>query len=572
LPTSNPSSPAAFALPPSTRTSADAAGSTLSQSNGKHRAASSLRAARRTAHIAAVIVTWNRKADVDQVLAALSRQGYPRQRLDVIVVDNASTDGTLEYLSQRWRPERIIQNPTDKAHEPRFSAPIAGAEGERNRGGFASLTIVRNSENHGGCGGFNTGFACVEYLLCRTPGEEPDFVWLVDDDIDLPADTLERLADAAAEDDAIGLVGSRTMDLNDREKTIETTIYFHPRDGSMADHPPPGHPMQADHARWIEKVGGTRGTGAYSGVRDVDVVSACCLLARWSAVKQVGFWDWRYFIYCDDADWSLRFGRAGHRVVCNLDAVVYHTPWNMKLTPARIYYAQRNAVWMLQKVMRGGHLKRVTAIWLARILKFGVHAATHRRLAHAEVIRRTANDIAMGVTGRSAPSTPAVEPVLGALRRTGCLKPGARVGVVGMMPESPELLLELKELVRAGLKDGDVEPEWVPILRNDVIGPSSPLTDAIIYGPRRRSRLKKQWWALKRRPRAVVVFDNINDFPLLFGRWNLHIDKKKPAEAYVERDGWGPRAAYVLRWLPTAARCAWYALKVRPYRSSTRYG
>lgn len=540
--------------------------------DGTSREPSSLRAARRTARIAAVIVTWNRKADVDQVLAALARQGYPRGLLDVIVVDNASTDGTLEHLTARWRPERIVQNPTSRAHEPAFAEPVRGAaEDEGNRGGFHSLTIVRNAANHGGCGGFNTGFAYVEHAIAREAGG-PDFVWLVDDDIDLPADTLERLADAAATDDQIGLVGSRTMDLNDRSRTIETTIYFHPKDGSMADHPPPGHRMHADHVRWIEQVGGTRGTGAYSGMRDVDVVSACCLLARWSAVKQVGFWDWRYFIYCDDADWSLRFGRAGYRVVCNLDAVVYHTPWNMKLTPARIYYAQRNAVWMLQKIMRGWHLKRVTAIWLARILKFGLHAATHRRLAHAEVIRRTASDVATGATGKSAPPTPPLEPVIEALRRIGCLRPGARVGVVGMMPESPELLLELKEIVRRGLADGDVEPEWVPILRNDVIGPSSPLTDAIIYGPRRRSRLKKQWWAMKRRPRAVVVFDNINDFPLLFGQWNLHIDKKKLTEAYVERDGWGPRAAYVLRWLPTMARCAWYALTVRPHESSTKYG
>ena len=59
-------------------------------------------------------------------------------------------------------------------------------------------------------------------------------------------------------------------------------------------------------------------------------------------------WDYRYFIYCDDADWCLRFARAGFKVVCNLDAVVYHTPWFQKLTPARLYYSQRNIVWVIQ--------------------------------------------------------------------------------------------------------------------------------------------------------------------------------------------------------------------------------
>ena len=46
----------------------------------------------------------------------------------------------------------------------------------------------------------------------------------------------------------------------------------------------------------------------------------------------------------------LAWIRAGYRVVCNLDAVVFHTPWFQKLTPARLYYSQRNIVWVIQKV------------------------------------------------------------------------------------------------------------------------------------------------------------------------------------------------------------------------------
>ena len=75
------------------------------------------------------------------------------------------------------------------------------------------------------------------------------------------------------------------------------------------------------------------------------------MLARWGGVKKVGFWDYRYFIYCDDADWCLRFAQAGYRVVLSLDAVVYHTPWHHKLTPARAYYAMRNIMWVLRKVL-----------------------------------------------------------------------------------------------------------------------------------------------------------------------------------------------------------------------------
>lgn len=40
------------------------------------------------------------------------------------------------------------------------------------------------------------------------------------------------------------------------------------------------------------------------------------MLAHWSGVKKVGFWDYRYFIYCDDADWCLHSRRRGTGWCC----------------------------------------------------------------------------------------------------------------------------------------------------------------------------------------------------------------------------------------------------------------
>ena len=77
---------------------------------------------------------------------------------------------------------------------------------------------------------------------------------------------------------------------------------------------------------------------------------------------------------------------------------------------------------------------------------------------------------------------------------------------------------------------------------------------------------------LRRPPTAVVVFDQTNDFPAVRGRWNIHIDTRKPTAAQLERDGLVPRAAFLARWATTALRCALYALRVRPYTSATRYG
>jgi len=254
-------------------------------------------------------------------------------------------------LDAKWRPDAIVDNPTAAAHEPAFAAADPDCDWEPAHP-FASLTIIRNRHNLGGCGGFNTGLAFLEARLER-PDNPLDYAWLVDDDVDLPETALSQLTKTAQADRSIGLVGSRTVDFADRETTIETTIYFDYENGWMGPDPTPAHPRFEEHRRWVEAAGGTRGKLAFSGVRDVDVVSACSLLARWSAIGRVGFWDSRYFIYCDDADWCLRFPKAGFRVVLDLDAVVYHTYWLSKLTPVRAYYSQRNLIWLIQKNFSG---------------------------------------------------------------------------------------------------------------------------------------------------------------------------------------------------------------------------
>lgn len=524
----------------------------------------------RPPRLAVVIVTWNRREAVTAVLRALSAQTFPTERLDVVVVDNGSTDGTSEALIGRWRPDMVADNASSAAHEPEFHIP-AGQAGEG--GLFGSLSLVRNAHNLGGCGGFNTGFAFVERFLGRG---EPDYVWLVDDDVDLPPDAAERLVQTAEADHSIGVVGSRAVDFNDRRTTIETTIYFDFKRGRMNDTPIPGHRLARAHADWVAKTGGTRGAGPFHGVREVDVASACSLLARWSVVKQVGFWDYRYFIYCDDADWCLRIARAGHRVVCDLDAVVYHTPWYQKLTPARLYYSQRNIVWVIQKVFPPLRLKYATFRWLASILNDCLQASWHRRLFHAEIIRRTAADVMANKGGKLDNEGPAKVGICTALDTAGALRPGGTVAVMCNSPRVQAAAADLRRRIDYYLEEsgraGD-RPRWIDIARNDVHPAEElPPDERIVYSPRLRSRLWRQLPLLRRPPDAVIVFDQTNDFPLLCGGRNVHIDLKWPDQAQVERDGLGPRLAFLARWVPSALRSIWYVALLRPYRSPNRYG
>lgn len=539
-----------------------------------------------TPRIAAVIVTWNRKEAVSAVIGAIARQTYLTRLIDVVVVDNASTDGTTEHLRRRWGPERVVENPTKRAHEPDFQK--VGREGRGlvpNEAGLASLTIVRNHENHGGCGGFNTGFAYVDEFLSRPSGEgDLGYVWLVDDDVDLPPDALERLVTAGQSDPAIGLVGSRTVDFNDRQTTIETTVYLDRRTGRMTDEPPPHHRLAATHRAWITQVGAVRGGRGYAGLREVDVVSACSLLARWSAVRQVGFWDYRYFIYCDDADWCLRMARAGHRVVLNLDAVVYHTPWHHKLTPARAYYAQRNALWMLQKILPVRELRRVTWRWMLAAMRQSLVSGLHRRIFQADITRRSIADMMSGRWGKLADDGPPAEDLMGGLDRVGALRRGRVVAVMcpneACLSWAEELRVRTGEWLAGQGRVGDV-PRWVYFVRNDVPGaqddpddpggPSGPVERAV-YSTRWRSKFRRQAKWMVFAPRAVVVFDQACDFPLFRGAYDVHVDRRRPEVAQIDRSGPARIAGFLWRWVATAARGVVFRSRLTPRVSTTRYG
>jgi GT2 family glycosyltransferase len=103
----------------------------------------------------AMVVTYNRKALLEECLAALFAQTRPVD--GVVVIDNASTDGTEEWLRANW---------ASKVH---------------------CYTLSRNI---GGAGGFNAG-------LRLAYKQDTDFIWVMDDDVFPDPDALEKLLAAS---------------------------------------------------------------------------------------------------------------------------------------------------------------------------------------------------------------------------------------------------------------------------------------------------------------------------------------------------------------------------------------
>jgi len=241
-------------------------------------------------NIAAVIVNWNKKADVLDLLGDLS--GVRTPSFDTFVVDNASTDGS---------PESIRSN-------------------------FPDVNIILNKQNLGGTGGFNTGINHVLHL------GKYDYIWLLDNDVKITESTLSELVTAIQSDKQIGMVGSHVKDIDNREMTVEIGA----------------------NIRWdiIGTIPVYRNTMTeIENIIPVDYVAICSALIHVKALKEVGIMDDRLFLFWDDMEWGICFKGHGYIVVAAPKSIVYHGSFTERERgPAtNYYYGVRNPLLVYTK-------------------------------------------------------------------------------------------------------------------------------------------------------------------------------------------------------------------------------
>jgi len=210
-----------------------------------------------------VVLSWNYKDYTLGCLKTIFQMRYPP--FHVLLVDNASTDGTVLAAREAFPQVEIQANPQDL--------------------GFA--------------GGVNVG---LEIALNRGAS----YVLVVSNDTLLEADLLERLVDAAEANPKAGLV-SPLIYYPGRERIWYAGAYrrrFWPG-VSM-----PGY--------------GLRDRPRYHVRREVDYATGCVLLMRAEALRRAGLFDRAFFMYYEDLDLCERVRRAGWRILFVPDAVVEH--------------------------------------------------------------------------------------------------------------------------------------------------------------------------------------------------------------------------------------------------------
>lgn len=255
-------------------------------------------------NIICVIVTYSRLEILKESLSAVLSQTYPIGR--IIVVDNASTDGTGDYLSHLSSENKKLQ-------------------------------IVSMEHNTGGAGGFYEG-------IKRAALMHPDWIWIMDDDTIPHADALEKMIPYTA-DEKVGYLCS---------KVVWTDGNLH-----LMNKPGLFDRKEAKRAKTYGVV------DAYSkDVVRITFATFVSLLIRGSIPYEVGLPYKEFFIWSDDVEYTKRIQKRGWTAYCITASLAVHkTPTNyissLKVIPAsaawKLYYGVRNGVFINRKRMNCVH-------------------------------------------------------------------------------------------------------------------------------------------------------------------------------------------------------------------------
>jgi len=293
--------------------------------------------------VAVIVLNWNGCQDTLACLASLAAVNYCP--LDVILVDNGSTDGSVGAV----------------------------------RASFSDVTIVETGENLGFAEGNNVG------LRCALSGGA-DYVLLLNNDTAVAPDFVSILVDAVESTHQAGVAGP-TIYYFDRPTIIWSA-------GGVIDwRRGDSHMMGLDE----------EDKGQYDAIREVDFVTGCALLARREAVERAGVLDSRFFMYYEETEWCVRAARAGYKILYVPQAHVWHkiAPAQQAASPRIHYYMTRNRLLFLRSTRAGvrAWLYTLLAEYLRTLASWTVRPRWRGRQAQRQAMIEAIADFARGQFG-----------------------------------------------------------------------------------------------------------------------------------------------------------------------------
>jgi GT2 family glycosyltransferase len=251
--------------------------------------------------VSIILLNWNGAEFTIPCVESLRLQSY--DNIEIIVVDNGSVDGSRSLLEKKF-------------------------------GG--AIKLLPLEKNRGFTGGNNAG---IELAL----QDGADYVLVLNNDTVAERNFVKELVALAETSGNIGVVTGKIFYHDQKE-----LLWFA---GGIVQ-----RGLLAFKHRGLLK----RDTGEYDTVGESRFVTGCCMLVRREVFETVGLFDDRFFIYSEDADFSLRAFGKGYRLMYTPHAVLWHKESaSMRkntlaantgtVSPRQYYLSTRNYIYVVRK-------------------------------------------------------------------------------------------------------------------------------------------------------------------------------------------------------------------------------
>lgn len=238
--------------------------------------------------VSVIILNWNRKNLTSRCLESIEKLLIKSYTLQVIVVDNASSDGSQKALRKKLKEIEL-----KKRH-------ISGK-------------LIENPENYGFAKGNNIG---ISYAL----DSSADFVMVLNNDTEVEKGLIVNFI--------------KTMNTHNKAGVLSPKIYF-----------AKGYEFHKDRYEknelgkvfwyaggdidWANVYGVNHGVdevdcGQYEEDRETDFATGTCMFFRREALESTGFFNDKYFMYLEDVDLCMRFINFGWQVFYTPKAYLWH--------------------------------------------------------------------------------------------------------------------------------------------------------------------------------------------------------------------------------------------------------
>lgn len=290
-----------------------------------------------------VICNYNKADCVVECIQCILESRF--RDFDLYVVDNASTDRSVEIIRER----------------------------------YPQVSLLVNEENRGGSGGFNRGLREAyakgyPYLMC------------VDNDAMLDENAVGSLYDFLEKHPEVGMAGSKIYhtEAPDRIQQFGQNIDF------------TYFCTEVPHLNQIED-------GSMPDYLYVDSVAACSLMIRRSTIDRIGFMPEENFLYWDDTEWCHKCNLAGMKVASVGTSKALHAMGAKResVNTFPTYYAWRNWISFFAKYTPEDRYEQMAQAFLSLIFQIAYEGLHTGMQAKIRTVTMACDDALHGVTGRA---------------------------------------------------------------------------------------------------------------------------------------------------------------------------